>query len=50
MITPKKEEVFRVFDFISKHERDALNGLFSSINIITKEEIVLITRITTVLE
>jgi hypothetical protein len=48
VIAPEQEEVLGVLDLISKHERNTLNRLFSSINIIAKEEIILITGISTI--
>ncbi len=50
VIPPQQKEVFRVLDLISQHERNAFDGLFSSINIIAEEEIVLIAGIATVFE
>ena len=48
MITPEQEEVLRVLDLISEHKRNTLNRLFSSINIIAEEQIILIARVATV--
>ena len=50
MIPPQQKEVLRVLDLISQHERNAFDGLFSSIDIIPEEEIVLIPGIATVFE
>lgn len=50
MITPEQEEVLRVLDLISEHKRNTLNRLFSSINIIAEEQIILIARVATVFE
>ena len=40
MIAPEHEEVLRVFNLVSKHEADGLDGLFSPIDIIAEEQIV----------
>ena len=50
MISSQKEEVLRVLDLVGEHKGNTLNGLFSSINIIAEEEVVLIPGITTILE
>lgn len=50
VIAPEQEEVLRVLDLISEHEGNTLNRLFSSINIIAEEQIILIARVATVFE
>jgi len=40
MVTSKNEEIFWVLDFICKEKANNLNGLLSSINIVSKEEVV----------
>lgn len=40
MITSQEEEIFRIFDFVSKEQANDLQVLLASINIVSKEEIV----------
>jgi hypothetical protein len=50
VITSEKEKVFRILDFIGKHEGDAFNGLFSAVDIVAEKEVVLVAGVTAVLE
>ena len=40
MIAPQQEEILRVFDLISEHEADGLDGLFPPIDIVAQKEVV----------
>ena len=40
MITTKNKEIFRILDLVCKKQADSLERLFTSINIIAKEQIV----------
>ena len=40
VVAPEDEEVFGVFNFVCEKETYHFNGLFSSVNIITKEEVI----------
>jgi hypothetical protein len=50
VVASQQEKVFRVLDFIGQHEGDALDGLFSSIDVVSEEEVVLVARVAAVLE
>lgn len=50
MITPEHEEVLRVFDLVGQHEANSLNRLFSSVDIISQEQIICISGKSCVLE
>ncbi len=50
MIPSQQEEVLRVLDLIGQHETDTLNGLFSPVNIVPQEEVVLVAGVPSVLE
>ena len=40
MVATQDEEIFRVFDFVSKEQADSLQRLLASIYVITEEEII----------
>ena len=40
MVTSEKEEVFRVFDFVSEEETNCFKWLFASVYIVSEEKIV----------
>jgi len=40
VVSTEDEEVFGIFDFVSKKEAYYFNRLFSSVNVVTKEEII----------
>ena len=40
MIAAKEEEVLRVPDLVGKEEADGLETVFSSVNIVTQEEVI----------
>ena len=40
MVASQHEEVFRMFDLVGEKKAHALNGLFSSIDVIPQEEVV----------
>ena len=50
MIASKKEEVLRILDLIAEKETNRLDGLFSSVDVVAKEEVVGLGREATVLE
>lgn len=50
MVSPQQEEILWVLDFVGKHERDAFDGLFSSVDIVSQKQVILVPRISTVLE
>jgi hypothetical protein len=50
MIPSQQEEVLRVLDLIGQHETNTLNGLFSPVNIVPQEEVVLVAGVPSVLE
>ena len=50
MVASEHEEVLRVFDFVGEHEADGFDRLFSSVNIVAKEEVVGISGKSCVLE
>lgn len=50
MITPEEEEVLRVLNLVGQHETDTLNGLFSSVNVVAKEKVVLVAWVSAVLK
>lgn len=50
MVTAENEEVFRVLDLVGQQEADGLERLLSSIDVITKEEVVCLGGETAVLE
>ena len=50
MVTPEEEEVLRVLNLVGQHETDALDRLFSSVNVVTEEKVVLVARVSAVLK
>lgn len=50
MVPSQQEKVLRIFDFVAKEQDYGLDRLFSSVHIIPQKEIVLVRRITTVVE
>jgi hypothetical protein len=50
VITSEDEEVFRVLDLVGEQEADGFEGLLSSVDVITEEEVVCFWRETAVLE
>lgn len=50
MVTPEEEEVLRVLNLVGQHETDAFDRLFSSVNVVTEEKVVLVTRVSSVLK
>lgn len=50
MVAAKDEEVFRVLNFICQKEADSFEGLFSSIDVIAKKQIICLWRESTVFE
>lgn len=50
MVSPQHEEILRVFDLIGEHQANALDGLFSPIDVIPQEQVVRISRESSILE
>ena len=50
MIASEQEEVLRVLDFVAKKEADCFNGLLSTVNVVTQEQVVSLRREATVLK
>lgn len=50
MVPAEDEKVFRVLDFVRQQETDSLERLFTSINVVSKKEIVSFRRETAVLK
>lgn len=50
MVSSKHKEVLWVFNFISQHETDRFDGLFSTIDVITEEKVVGLSRIPSIFE
>lgn len=50
MIASQQKEVFRVLDLVSEEKTDGLQGLLSSVDIVTQEKVVGIRRETTELK
>ena len=50
MITAKNEEILRIFDLIRKKEANGFERLFTTINVIAKEEIVRFWRKSSILK
>ena len=44
MVSSQQEEVFGVLDFVSQQKTNALYGLLSSIDVISQEKVVSISR------
>jgi hypothetical protein len=40
VISSEHEEIFRIFDLVSQHQAYSLDGLFSSVDVISQKEIV----------
>ena len=40
VVTSKQEEVLRVLDFVAKKETDCFNGLLSTIDVVSQEEVI----------
>ena len=50
VISPEKEEVLRVLNLVAQKQADSFDGLLSTVDIVTEEEIVCFRRETTVFE
>ena len=50
MVTPEEEEVLGVLNLVGEHETDAFDRLFSSVNVVTEEKVVLVARVSAVLK
>jgi hypothetical protein len=50
VISSQEEEIFWVFDFIGEEETDGFEGLFATINVISKEEVIRIRRIAAIVK
>ena len=50
MITSEQKEVLRVLDLVAEKQADRFDGLFSPVNVVTKEQIVGLGRESAVLE
>jgi hypothetical protein len=50
VVPSEEEEVFWVFDFVSKKQADGLKGLFATVHVVAQEQIVLLWWETTVLK
>lgn len=50
MVSPEEEEVLRVLNLVGEHETDAFDWLFSSVNVVTEEKVVLVARVSAVLK
>jgi len=40
VVSPQKEEVLRIFDFVAQQEKNGFQTLLSAINVVAKEEVV----------
>ena len=40
MVTAQNEEILRVLDFIGEQQADGLQGLLSSVDVVTQEQVV----------
>jgi hypothetical protein len=50
VVTTKEEKVLRELDFVRKEKADCLEGLFATVNVITKEQVVGLWRKATILK
>ncbi len=50
VVSSKQEEVLRVLDFVAKEETDCFNGLFSTIDVVSQEEVIGLRGEATILE
>ena len=50
MVSSQEEEVLRVLNFVSKEKADGFQGLFASVHIVTKEQVVGLGRKTPILK
>lgn len=50
VVAPQEEEVLRVLDFVSQQKAYSLQGLFASVHIVPKEQIVALRREPTILK
>lgn len=50
VVASQDEEVFGVFDLVGEEEADCLKGLFSPVDVVTKEEVVCFWREAAILE
>ncbi len=50
MVASEQEKVLRVLDFVSQKQAYALDRLFSSVNVVSQEEVVSIARESSILE
>lgn len=44
VVTPEQEEVLRIFDLVSQKKTDGFQGLFPSVHIVTKEQVICLWR------
>lgn len=50
MVPSQNEEIQRILDFVSKQEADGLQVLFSSVDVVSKEKVVFLRRISPAFE
>ncbi len=50
VVTSQQEEVLRVLDFVAKEETDCFNGLLSTIDVVSQEEVIGLWGEATILE
>lgn len=50
MVSPKEEEVFRESELVAEEKHDTLDRVLASVDVISNEEVVAVSRIAAVLE
>lgn len=50
MVASEHEEILRVLNLVGKEQANALDGLFSPVNVVTQEQVVCVSRESSVFE